>query len=127
MIDVNRRVLPGFGLSLGYTILYMSLVVAIPMAAGFVKAANLSLGEFWHAVSSERAVAAYTLTVGAALGLALVLAGADLLQGIVLQASPRNPALIATVILSILLLALVACWSPARKAGSCLFSTKMTV
>ena len=72
MIDVNRRVLPGFGLSLGYTILYMSLLVAIPMAAGFVKAANLSLGDFWHAVSSERAVAAYTLTVGASFASALV-------------------------------------------------------
>ena len=66
--------------------------------------------------------------LGAALGLALVLAGADLLQGIVLQASPRNPALIATVILSILLLALAACWSPARRArGSCLFSTDLKV
>jgi sulfate transport system permease protein len=72
MIDVNRRALPGFGLSLGYTILYMSLLVAIPMAAGFVKAANLSLGDFWRAVSSERAVAAYTLTVGASFASALV-------------------------------------------------------
>jgi sulfate/thiosulfate transport system permease protein len=67
MNDVNRRVLPGFGLSLGYTVFYMSLVIAIPMAAGFLKAANLSLDEFWRAVASERAVAAYTLTVGASL------------------------------------------------------------
>ena len=37
-IDVNRRVLPGFGLSLGYTMLYLSLVVAVPMTAGFLKA-----------------------------------------------------------------------------------------
>jgi sulfate transport system permease protein len=72
VIDVNRRVLPGFGLSLGYTLLYMSLVVIVPMAAGFLKAADLSLGDFWHAVSSERAVAAYTLTVGASLASALV-------------------------------------------------------
>jgi sulfate transport system permease protein len=65
MIDVNRRVLPGFALSLGYTILYMSLVVAVPIAAGIVKASHLSLAEFWAAVSSARAVAAYELTVGA--------------------------------------------------------------
>ncbi len=71
-IDVNRRVLPGFGLSLGYTLFYMGLVVMVPMVAGFLKAADLSLGEFWDAVSSERAVAAYTLTVGASLVSALV-------------------------------------------------------
>jgi sulfate transport system permease protein len=71
-IDVNRRVLPGFGLSLGYTLFYMGLVVMVPMVAGFLKAADLSLGEFWDAVSSERAVAAYTLTVGASLISALL-------------------------------------------------------
>ncbi len=38
MIDVNRRVLPGFGLSLGYTMLYLSLLVGVPMAAGFLQA-----------------------------------------------------------------------------------------
>jgi sulfate transport system permease protein len=64
MIDVNRRVLPGFSLSLGYTLLYMSLLVAIPLAAGFLKASSLSLEQFWTAVSSERAVAAYLLTLG---------------------------------------------------------------
>ncbi len=62
--DINRRVLPGFGLSLGYTLLYMSLLVAIPLGAGFLKASSLSFDDFWAAVSSERAVAAYTLTVG---------------------------------------------------------------
>ena len=59
MIDVNRRVLPGFSLSLGYTLLYMSLLVGIPLAAGGLKASNLSLADFWAAVSSERA-SAYT-------------------------------------------------------------------
>ena len=63
MIDVNRRVLPGFGLSLGYTALYLSLVILIPMAAGVLKATSLSFDAFWAAVSSERAIAAYTLTV----------------------------------------------------------------
>jgi sulfate transport system permease protein len=72
MIDVNRRVLPGFSLSLGYTLLYMSLLVMIPLAAGALKASSLSLAEFWAAVSSDRAVAAYGLTVGAAFVSALV-------------------------------------------------------
>ena len=46
MIDVNRRVLPGFGLSLGYTMLYLSFMVAVPMAAGFWKASSLSFDDF---------------------------------------------------------------------------------
>jgi sulfate transport system permease protein len=72
MIDVNRRVLPGFSLSLGYTLLYMSLLVAVPLGAGFLKASNLSLAAFWAAVSSERAVAAYSLTVGASFVSAMI-------------------------------------------------------
>lgn len=64
-IDVNRRVLPGFGLSLGFTIFYLSLMILVPMAAGFWKVSTLSFADFWAAVSSERAVAAYRLTVGA--------------------------------------------------------------
>ena len=70
--DVNRRVLPGFSLSLGYTLLYMGLLIGIPLAAGFLKASQLSLGAFWAAVSSDRAVAAYTLTVGASFASAFV-------------------------------------------------------
>lgn len=62
-IDVNRRVLPGFGLSLGYMMTYLTLLVLIPIAAGFIRATNLSLDEFWAAVSTERAVAAYRLTL----------------------------------------------------------------
>jgi sulfate transport system permease protein len=72
VIDVNRRVLPGFGLSLGYTALYLSLVILIPMAAGVVKATSLSFDAFWAAVSSERAIAAYTLTVWTSFASALV-------------------------------------------------------
>jgi sulfate transport system permease protein len=71
-VDMNRRVLPGFGLSLGYTMFYMSLVVVVPIAAGVLKASHLSLAEFWHAVSSDRAIAAYRLTVGTSAASALV-------------------------------------------------------
>jgi len=65
MIDVNRRVLPGFRLSLGYTFLYLSVLVLIPLAACFLKASSLSFEEFTAAVWTDRARAAYGLTFGA--------------------------------------------------------------
>lgn len=71
-VDVNRRVLPGFGLSLGYTLLYLNVIVMFPILAGAVKASSLTLGEFWAAVSTERAIAAYQLTVFASLASAIV-------------------------------------------------------
>jgi sulfate transport system permease protein len=72
MTDVNRRVLPGFGLSLGYATLYMSLLVLIPLTACFIKASALSPAEFLAAVWTERARAAYGLTIGASLAAALI-------------------------------------------------------
>src|SRR5438552_10917311 len=65
--DVNRRVLPGFRLSLGYTLAYLGVLVLVPLVACFLKAATLPFDRFWAAVSTERAVAAYELTVGASL------------------------------------------------------------
>ena len=67
MNDVNRRVLPGFRLSLGYTLAYLGVLVLVPLVACFLKAATLPFDRFWAAVSTERAVAAYELTVGASL------------------------------------------------------------
>ncbi len=67
MSTVNRRVLPGFGLGLGYTMSYLSLLVLLPLAACFWKAADLSWGDFWDAVATPRAVAAYKLTFAASL------------------------------------------------------------
>ena len=64
-LDINRRVLPGYGLSLGYTIFYLSLLVLVPIAAGVLKTASLPFAQFWAAVSTDRAIAAYRLTVGA--------------------------------------------------------------
>ena len=72
MIDVNRRVLPGVGLSHGYSVLYMSLLVLIPLTAVFIKASSLNLAELVAAVWSERARAAYGLTIGASLAAALI-------------------------------------------------------
>jgi sulfate/thiosulfate transport system permease protein len=61
------RVMPGFGLSLGFTVLYLGLIVLIPLSAVFLKTFTLSWDVFWTAVSSERVVASYKLTFGAAL------------------------------------------------------------
>ena len=51
----NRRVLPGFSLSLGYSLLYMSLLVFIPLAACFLKASSLDFDQFVAAVWTPRA------------------------------------------------------------------------
>ena len=62
----NRSRLPGFGLSLGITILWLSLIVLIPLAAVFVKSESDGWGAFWAAAGSPRALAAYRLSFGAA-------------------------------------------------------------
>ncbi|MBX3160554.1 MAG: sulfate ABC transporter permease subunit CysT [Deltaproteobacteria bacterium] len=67
MAHVNRSVLPGFALSLGYTTFYLGLLVVVPIAAVFLKASTLTFGDFWATVWTERARAAYLLTFGAAL------------------------------------------------------------
>jgi sulfate/thiosulfate transport system permease protein len=72
LAGVNRRVLPGFSLALGYTIFYLSVLVHLPITACFFKAGSLSWGEFWGAVWTERARAAYLLTFGAAFAAAVV-------------------------------------------------------
>lgn len=68
----RRSVLPGFGLATGYTMLYLSIVVLIPLAALFVKTTSMTWAEFWDTVTSARVVAAYKLSLGAALAAALV-------------------------------------------------------
>jgi sulfate/thiosulfate transport system permease protein len=58
----KRRSLPGFGLSLGYALFYLSLLVLIPLAGCIVKASSLSWADFWRVVSDPVAVAAYKLS-----------------------------------------------------------------
>lgn len=67
-----RRVLPGFRLTLGYTLFYLTLVVLIPISALFFKTFSLTWDQFWTAVTSERVMASYRLTFGASLIAALV-------------------------------------------------------
>ncbi len=61
----SRKVLPGFSLTLGYTVFYLCLVVLIPLSALVFKTFGLSWDPFWTAVSSPRVLAAYRLTFGA--------------------------------------------------------------
>ena len=65
-------VLPGFGLAMGYTLFYLSLIVLIPLAGTFLKSATLTWPDFWETVTSPRALASYRLTFGASLVAATV-------------------------------------------------------
>jgi sulfate transport system permease protein len=68
----NRHALPGFNLSLGYTLTWLSLIVLIPLAAVFIKTAELTFDQFWLVVTSPRVVASYKLTFGASLAAAAI-------------------------------------------------------
>jgi sulfate transport system permease protein len=68
----QRSVLPGFGLTIGFTIAYLSLLVLIPLAGLFWKSAALGPSEFLAAVGSPRALASYRLSFGAAFAAAVV-------------------------------------------------------
>ena len=61
------RVIPGFGLSLGFTIFYLALIVLIPLSAVFLNTFTMSWEAFWRAVTSERVIASYKLSFGASL------------------------------------------------------------
>ena len=65
-------VLPGFGLTLGVTLTWLSLIVLLPLAALALKTATLTWGEFWAAVTNERVLASYRITFGAAFVGALI-------------------------------------------------------
>ncbi|MFT3851080.1 MAG: sulfate ABC transporter permease subunit CysT [Propionivibrio sp.] len=62
---MNKRVLPGFGLSLGFTLVYLSLLILLPLSGLLFKASALSLGQFWEIATGTRALAAYRVTFGA--------------------------------------------------------------
>lgn len=66
-IQRKSSVLPGFGPTLGYTILYLSLIVLIPLSATFLKTSILTWEEFWATVTAPRVMASYRLSFGAAL------------------------------------------------------------
>jgi sulfate transport system permease protein len=61
----QKSILPGFGLSLGFTVFYLSLIVLIPLSATFLKTSSLTWPQFWHVVTAPRALASYRLSFGA--------------------------------------------------------------
>jgi sulfate transport system permease protein len=69
MLNLIRRprVLPGFGLTLGFTLVYLSLIVLLPLSAVVVKTLSLTLAEFWQVVTAPRVLASYKLSFGASL------------------------------------------------------------
>ena len=66
------RVLPGFGITLGSAMLYLSLIVLVPLSALFFTTATLTWTQFWATATDERVIASYRLTFGAALAAAVV-------------------------------------------------------
>ena len=64
----SHSVLPGFSLSLGVTVLYLSLVMLIPLAAVLVTTSQLGWSRFWAIATDAQVVASYKLTFGASLG-----------------------------------------------------------
>src|SRR5262249_42182154 len=89
---MNRRrlkfkqpsILPGFGLSLGFSLLYLGLIVLIPLSGIILKTTTLSWDQFWSAVTGPGVLASYRLSFGASLAAALINAGFGLLLAWVL-------------------------------------------
>lgn len=77
-------ILPGFNLALGFTLLYLSLIVLIPLSAAFIRTAELTWPEFWAIITTPRVLASYRLTFGASFAAALVNAAFGLLVAWVL-------------------------------------------
>jgi sulfate/thiosulfate transport system permease protein len=68
----QRSILPGFGLTLGFSLLYFSLIVLIPLIALAAKTSQLTLREFWAIVTDPRSLASYKLTFGASFAAAMI-------------------------------------------------------
>jgi sulfate transport system permease protein len=72
MKQKSRSVLPGFGISLGITCTYLSLIVLLPLATTFVRTADLSWDSFWSIITNPRVLASYRVTFGASFVAAVV-------------------------------------------------------
>jgi sulfate transport system permease protein len=70
--DRQFRVLPGFGLTLGYTLFYVSLIVLLPLSTAFVRSAELGPTQFWNVVTTPRVLASLRLSFGASLLAAMI-------------------------------------------------------
>jgi sulfate transport system permease protein len=72
MAQKRFNALPGFGLTLGFTLFYLSAIVLIPLGGLILRTFGLSWNEFWHLATTERALAAYRLTFGASFAASVV-------------------------------------------------------
>ena len=63
----QHSIIPGFGLTMGFTVFYLSLIVLIPLGATFLKTFSAGWGHFWETVTGARALASYRLSIGASL------------------------------------------------------------
>ena len=77
----RRSVIPGFGLTLGYTMLYLSLIVLIPLSATFIRSFSGGVGHFVAVVTAPRVLASLRLSFGAA----LLAAGVNTVFGLVIS------------------------------------------
>ncbi|HRK86355.1 MAG TPA: molybdate ABC transporter permease subunit, partial [Alcaligenes faecalis] len=63
---LQRPVMPGFGLSFGFSVLYLSIIVLLPLSALFMYVSDMSLADYWRAVTDKRVVSSYQVTISAA-------------------------------------------------------------
>jgi sulfate transport system permease protein len=68
----RHQILPGFGLTMGYTLTYLALIVLIPLAAAFISAAHLPLADWYHVLMKPRVLSAFRLSILASIAAALV-------------------------------------------------------
>lgn len=80
----KRSILPGFGLSLGYSVFYLSLIALLPLSMLVLETSYITWGEFWSMVTAERTLASYKLSLGAAFVASLINAFFGLLAAWVL-------------------------------------------
>ena len=72
MVSRKTNVLPGLGITLGFTLVYLTLIVLIALSAAFLKTATLTWGQFWETITTDRVVASYKLSFGASFAAALI-------------------------------------------------------
>jgi sulfate/thiosulfate transport system permease protein len=80
----QHSILPGFGLTMGFTVFYLSLIVLIPLGAAFMKTFAMGWTQFWETITAARALASYRLSIGASLIAASINSGLGLLAAWVL-------------------------------------------
>ena len=130
-----HRVLPGFGLSLGITLAWLSLIVLIPLAGLAIKTSELTWARFWSVIADDRTVAALQLSFSAALAAAVInaFAGTIIAWGLVRYRFPGRRILDAIIDLPFALptavagIALTALYAPNGWIGSMLAPLGITV